>query len=563
MEKGFNIGRRSFLKASALAGLATLASGTAISAGAASPVQDEEENCIKLGGSAPIEMVSVQLAPGRLIGYVDQGLYAFRGVPYATAERFQSPVPITAYENGWQLALSYGPVSPQDRCMNGTASINSFEFLTPSNGTADMVSNETCQYLNVWTRSLSGKKPVVVFFHGGGLTNGASSELSYYTGEYFAEKENMVFVSVNHRLNVLGYLDMSQYGEQYSSSAIAGEEDCAEALRWVHNNIDKFGGDPSNVTIIGQSGGGIKVSTLACMSDTADLFDKVFVMSGAVSNSNKDSGLANTQKLVDYLGLKPEEVAEKLTSMTYEELYTAATNAGCNWSACYGNGTFETPMIGADGTINPYAARRKWIIGTTFGEFSANGISLVYYQDMDAYLPNISDEDARSRLQASYGSRAGAIETAFRAAYPNDALSHALFINTMTSGGLSRWGLISPSGIVTALNNAGIPVYNYVVNYTMPHFGGQIMHHTGDIPFWFAAIDTVDYQMRGDEKNARKVSNRMADALAAFMESGDPSTKSLKWKPYTSAEHNTMVFDVKSECRADFDRELYELLMNA
>lgn len=558
--------RRGFMQTSALAGAAALLSGMSVAASAATAESTEtaEENCLNLfkKKTAPIEMVSVQLAPGRLIGYVDEGLYSFRGVPYATAERFQSPVAVTKYAKDWQLALSYGPVSPQDRCLDGTAVPNSNEFMTPSNGTADMVANETCQYLNVWTTSLTSKKPVLVFFHGGGLNNGASSELSYYTGEYFAEKEDAVFVSVNHRLNVLGYLDMSKYGAQYASSAIAGIEDCVVALQWVHDNIAKFGGDPGNVTILGQSGGGVKVTTLACMSDTVGLFDKVFVMSGGVSNNDKASGLANTQKLVDYLGLKDSEVAAKLTSMSYEELYTAATAAGCSWTTCYGNGTFASPLIDNNGSINPYAAQRKWLIGTTYGEFSSNSNDLIYFQNMDAYLPDITDASAEQRLRTTYGSNADAVINGFRAAYPKLPLSHALYINAMPSGGLSRWGLISPNGIVTALNNAGIPVYNYVVAYTMPYFGGQIMHHTGDIPFWFASIDTIGYQMRGDEDNARKVSDQMADALTAFAATGDPSTKKLAWDAYTTNAHNTMVFDVKSEVKKDFDRSLYEAMMN-
>ena len=253
----------------------------------------------------------------------------------------------------------------------------------------------------------------------GGLDNGASSELVYYTGEFFTKREDVVFVSVNHRLNILGYLDLSQYGEQYATSAIAGEEDCREALRWVHDNIAQFGGDPSNVTILGQSGGGAKVTALACMSDTTDLFQKVFVMSGAFVSNVKADGLANTKKLVDYLGLKDSEVVSKLTSMTYEELYKAYKGAGCSWSACAGNGTFATPMFDENGNVNPYAAQRQWMIGTTFSEFSANTTALVYSQDMNAYLPNITDDVAASRLQEKYGDRTDAVIDGFPCRLPH------------------------------------------------------------------------------------------------------------------------------------------------
>ena len=557
------ITRRGFLQASALVGVAALAGGASLAAGAAAPVS-AEENCLNLnaGGEKPIEMVSVQLAPGSLVGCHDNGLYYFRGVPYATAKRFESPVPVTSYPGGRQLAISYGTVSPQDRGLNGTGKINDFEFMTPSNGTADMVMNENCQNLNLWTTSLTSKKPVVVFFHGGGLSNGAASELSYYTGEYFVQKEDAVFVSVNHRLNVLGYLDMSQYGAQYASSAIVGIEDCVVALRWVHDNVAKFGGDPGNVTIVGQSGGGTKVTTLACMDDTLDLFDKVFMMSGGYSNDTKETGLANTQKLVDYLGLAPDQVASTLTSMSYEDLYNAATAAGCSWTTCYGNGTFTRPLVDDNGVMNPNAARRTWMIGTTFSEFAANGIPLIYYNQTDNYLAGITDADAQRRLNETYGARGEQVAKLFAKAYPDHALADALFINNMPSGGLSRWGLINPTdGILHLLNRNGVPSYNYVVAYDMPYFGGQTMHHTGDIAFWFASIDTIHYQMKGDETAARRVSDQMADALAAFAATGDPSTPQLAWKPFTTYEHYTMVFDRKSALKDEYDLELYKAMM--
>lgn len=558
--------RRNFLQTSALASAAALVSGVSVTAGATSPetastiVDVDEENCINLAGTSPIEMVSVQVKPGKLIGYVDEGMYRFLGVPYATAERFQSPKPITAYPNGWKTALAYGPVSPQDHCLNGTADVNAQEFRTPS-GLADMVANETCQYLNIWTKSLTGKKPVFVFFHGGLLVNGASTELTIYNGEYFARREDAIFVSVNHRLNILGYLDLSQYGEPYANSAIAGEEDCREALRWVHDNIAQFGGDPSNVTILGQSGGGAKVTALACMSDTVDLFNKVVVASGVFVSNVKEDGLANTKKLVEHLGLKDDEVIPKLTSMTYEELYTAYTGAGCEWNACAGNGTFGTPIIDKDGNVNPYAAQRKWMVGTTFAEFTANTKAQID-QDPTAVLNNIDDAEATRRLQEKYGDRTDAVIEGFRDAYPTHKLCEALYLNVMPSGGLSRWGLISPTGIIAKMNDAGIPVYNYLVAYKMPFFGGQVMCHTVDLALWFGSMEGAAYQFRGDETNAKRVSNQMMDALAAFAANGNPSRTLLKWAPYTADAHNTMVFDVKSGCKVDFDRALYEAIMN-
>lgn len=523
------------------------------------PTTDESVKASSAISSDPIEIVEVDIAPGKLIGYHYNGVYNFKGIPYATAERFQSPVPVTEYRNGTYAALTYGAVAPQDRTLSATGSVNFTEFANPS--MVDMVGNETCQYLNVWSSDLNASNPVIVFLHGGSLTNGASSEVYSYTGEYMVKQEDVVFVSLNHRLNVLGYLDMSAYGEEFANSAIAGIEDCVVALQWVQDNISSFGGDPSNVTIIGQSGGAVKVSTLACMSDTVGLFDKVFMMSGRFSNVPKEVGLDNTKKLVDHLGLSQDKVAETLVNMDYEELLNAATAAGLSWSdTCYGNGTYETPLIDDNGNVNEYAAQRTWIIGTTFSEMSTNFIPMIKGQHESNYLPNITDEDAVSRLTDKYGDKTDAFIEAFKSAYPEKPLSEALYLDATTlSGARSRPDLMR--NILPTLDAAGVTVYNYIATYTYPSFGGITMSHNGDIGYWFHSLDVAPYMVSGDEANAYALADTMASALTAFATTGDPSTDALEWKAFTAEEHNTMVFDVKSELKVDFDSAIFDVIL--
>ncbi len=430
-----------------------------------------------------------------------------------------------------------------------------------------MVGNERCQYLNVWTGSLDGSKPVIVFFHGGGLSNGASTELSYYDGFYLAKSQDVVFVSVNTRLNVLGFLDMSAYGEQFANSGIAGMMDGVVALQWVHDNIASFGGDPANVTILGQSGGGTKVTTLACMAETADLFDKVVMMSGGYSTSTKEDGLANTQKLVDYLGLSAENAAETLVNMPYEELYQAATEAGCSWSTYTGTGTFETPLIDpATGEVNQYAAARTWMIGNAYAEFNCNmGAFSPYMVNGPEDLPNadytnIDEDSVRAAIDAQYGDDADAFIEAFEKAYPDHKLVDSLWIASGKAG-LSHWAVTNPeTGTITLMNKAGIPVYNYVTAYVIPCFGGITMSHTLDIPFMFNSIDEAPYLIAGDADNAHGVAQAMSSALAAFAATGDPSTDNLKWEPYESDNHACMVFDTTSEVRVGYDEELMTIM---
>lgn len=529
----------------------------------------EANNQTKVSKSQETTQEVVELSAGKLVGYNENGVYTFKGIPYATAERFQMPVPIESYENGTHMALSYGPVAPQPSTFSSTAAPNLFEFMTPSAGMPDMAGNEDCQYLNVWSNSLEGKKPVVVFFHGGALTSGASNELSGYTGEYIAETEDVVFVSVNHRLNVLGFLDLSEYGEEYSDSGLVGIQDAVLSLEWIQDNIEQFGGDPSNVTIVGQSGGGTKVTTLAAMSNTVDLFDKVVLMSGMEPINNpatpKEEGLKNTQKLINYLKLQKDEVIQTLTSMNYEELYTAATEAGCEWITHYGISEFETPFFDENGKMNEYAAQRTWMVGATFSELSANSASLILQGMTDSnYLPNVDDDKALELLTEKYGDNAKEIADLFKEAYPGHVLAELLYINPPTNGAFSRLGMIDPeNGMLKKFNDAGATVYNYTVSYTQPYFGGVVMYHSGDIPYWFGALDTIDYMINGDEENARNVSKNMVSALAAFAATGNPSTENLEWKPYVSDEHNTMVFDVNSENKIDHDLELYKLIMDS
>lgn len=513
--------------------------------------------------SAPLTTCEVQTKPGTILGFVDQGVSTFRGIPYATARRFENPVLIDRYAPGMQNAFIYGPVAPQDRTLSATAQVNPFEFFTPSNGTADMVGNENCQYLNVWSGDVKGKRPVLVFFHGGGLSNGASTELSAYEGHAMARDHGVVFVSVNTRLNVLGFLDLSEYGEQFAESGIAGMKDGVAALTWVRDNIANFGGDPDNITIIGQSGGGNKVTTLSCMTDAEGLFNRVVMMSGYYATGSQEDGRANTQKLIDYLQLPSEKVAETLVSMPYEQLFEAATKAGCAWNVYPGTGTFTQPFIDpATGAVNPLAAKRTWMIGTAFSEFTSNAAGWFAFQRKEvpfANLPSVSDDDARSELTKRYEGDAEAFAQAFGKAYPGHQLAEALWLSPL-EGPITRYGMVGPKGVVTLLNESGIPVFNYVTAYRQPALGGITMSHSGDIAFMFDNTDHIAYLVRGDEEGARLTAKAMSSALAAFCEKGDPSTTKLAWVAHESSKAATMVFEAKSEVRVGHDQELLDIM---
>ena len=238
--------------------------------------------------SVPVMPAVVQLDKGYIMGYEDNGIYAFKGLPYGTADRFKSSVAVESYGTAENPtgALTTGAVPPQGGTKSEASKyFLSAAFMTPSD--SDMYSMEDrCLNLNVWTDSLdeNAKKPVLVFMHGGGTTEGSSIELKMYDGSYFADYTGVVFVSVNARLNYLGYADLTALG----GDANLGLGDMVLSLEWVRDNIAKFGGDPGNVTILGQSGGGTKVSALSSSPRAYEekLFSKVVWCSGGAAQGS-------------------------------------------------------------------------------------------------------------------------------------------------------------------------------------------------------------------------------------------------------------------------------------
>lgn len=201
------------------------------------------------------ERTTVTTKAGRLKGFALDSTYIFRGIRYAVAKRFELPKPIEPWE-GVKDALYYGPI-----CSTAFVENHQSDILIPHR---EWMQSEDCQYLNVWTQSIDpeAKLPVMVWIHGGGYTMGSSIELEAYDGMRLSKHGDVVVVSINHRLNVLGYLDLNSHTDRFPGSANAGTADIVESLRWVHDNISAFGGDPDNVTVFGQSGGAHKVSTL-------------------------------------------------------------------------------------------------------------------------------------------------------------------------------------------------------------------------------------------------------------------------------------------------------------
>ena len=286
------------------------------------PAQRVSKECVsELETSAKASTVNTQSGP--VCGYIDDGVFVYKGIPYGQAKRFMAPTDPEPWKEV-RASRSYGPVAPHGDRMGWQDDNQAFTMHWD-----DGYPGEDCLRVNVWTSRIKAdaKMPVMVWLHGGGFSEGSSQEQAGYDGTNLARNHGVVVVSLNHRLNALGFLDLSAYGAKYAHSGNVGMMDIVKALEWVKANIANFGGDPSNVTIFGQSGGGGKVSTLMAMPSAKGLFHKAIVESGSIFNLmdpkySRRIGAATVARL----GLKPAQI-DQLADVPYPQLLAAYREA--------------------------------------------------------------------------------------------------------------------------------------------------------------------------------------------------------------------------------------------
>ncbi len=483
----------------------------------------------------------VQTKAGKIRGMIIDDIYTFRGIRYAEAERFMSPKPVTPWE-GVVDCQDYGYVS---------AIIDTPRFQGDIQGPHRYwASSEHCQYLNVWTSQTNpeAKKPVMFWIHGGGFASGSSIEMYAYEGENLARDKDVVVVSVNHRLNVIGYLDLSDYGPQFSHSGNVGMEDIVEALRWVRDNIAQFGGDPNNVTIFGQSGGGGKVQALMQMPSADGLYHRAIIQSGVLKlgpNVSREDAKATAKAIVDAIGGIEAACTKDYYYLAEAVKKAQAEGVNVNWSPVPGTGDF--PGMWADAGFRPEVAHIPVMIGSVISEF-AFGVPMF---DKNA----LSQEQRSAALAEKYGQAAPAIEAAFKVAYPGVNTFYAGFVDTMFRQPNLEY-LATRSQLPTA------PIYAYVVAHEHAFKGGRMSGHCDELPFVFRNDAGIGAVHGYDPTIDAKLREEISGAWVNFARTGDPNGQEINpWTPYTADCHATFIFgDAVSETRIDHDTQLVELV---
>ena len=488
-----------------------------------------------------VEESIVSTTSGQVSGTIQEGTMAFLGIPYAKVERFMPPLPVEKWE-GVRACDHWGPQVMQQTWGRQL--------------TEEEMSEKNSCVLNVWTTDVKAKKPVMLWLHGGGFDSGTSE---WDPGMQLAKKD-VVVVSINHRLNILGFLDLSAVSDKYKYSGNVGMLDVVQALEWIRDNIANFGGDPQNVTVFGESGGGGKVGTLMCMPAAKGLFHKAIIMSGTILNVNNHEMTQTLGKAVlKELGISEADV-DKLKDVPYQELYDAGQRA---MAASIGTRKPGTPMMWGfgptpDGEVllqQPFQPDFATIsdeiplmIGTTFNE-----LQRLHYNRQ------LTLDDARKELQPTFGDETEAYIAAFAKTYPDYTPQDLLSID---------W-LFRPKTIITAdarssrLSSSAThqpsPLYMYMFTWRSPLNNGSIHGH--ELKFCFNTLHRATNDLPLPTAEDLELADLMSSAWAQFAHNGNPNIDALpEWHPYTSENGEMMIFDYKRFIRHNPDRALEEII---
>lgn len=469
-------------------------------------------------GASPVATTTA----GRVRGVVDRGVAAFKGIRYGadtSTHRFLPPVPVAPWSD-LRDATRFGPVAPQP-------------------GLRDRNMSEDCLHLNVWTPSLdNGTRPVMVWFHPGAYSSGTSNEIES-DGAHLSARGDVVVVTVNHRLNVFGHLYLADVaGERFADSGNVGILDLVLALQWVRDNIRAFGGDPANVTIFGQSGGGAKCATLMAMPAAHGLFHRVITMSGQqITASRKVTATRHAEQVLAALNLRPAQVGE-LSRLPMARLIAVSRAAAYHGPVTDGRSLPRDPF---DPDAPPLSAAIPMVLGNTRGEtrtLIGRGDPSLFDLTWETLLPTL---EAHSPFMGTLDRRA--VIARYREWYPQYSPADVLFASTTAS---RSWrGQVIEADRRAAQPVASSRTWVFQFDWGTPIDGGRWgAHHGLDVPFVFDNVTLVPDKVGPPTPQVVDLARRMSASWLAFARTGNPNANGLpSWPVYDLTRRSTMVFD--------------------